>query len=93
MHQTGKLLDYLTEELSEHKEQIIKHNKHCKDNVAFLSNTYSYGCIIEENLHLITTYRDDLPAFYRDLILNKIKEFFKENNLNVEYSIDLYFRN
>jgi len=87
-----KLLDFLEEELSEYKVDIKKHNKHCvgasKD--AFLCNTYTYKKI-GESKYIFTTFENDLPPIYRDMILDKIKQYMTENNIDVEYNTRINF--
>ena len=85
--QTGDLLNYLTKELSEIDNELMQNNKARRGDEPAFAYTYNYQHFVDDSVHRITTYDNDLPPYLRDLILQKIKEFFVDRELNVEFAL------
>ena len=81
------LLDFLEESLKEKKDEIKSLNKYYRDGRSFLYSTYDFLQVSKKDgiiKYMVITFQD-LPSPYPDLILEKIKTYAGNNELECEY--------
>jgi hypothetical protein len=81
------LLNFLEESLKDKKDEIKSLNKYYRDGKSFLRCTYDFIQVSKKDdiiKYMVITFQD-LPSPYPDLILEKIKTYADNNELECEY--------
>ena len=83
----NNLLNFLEESLKDKKDEIKSLNKYYRDGKSFLRCTYDFLLVSKKDniiKYMVITFQD-LPSPYPDLILEKIKTYASDHELDCDY--------